>query len=108
MAVSVDIDVLKATKRENGVVAILKTYVFVERAHGSHLPQGWGVDRRFLDGISSSARLWLLLRGLVRVLAMIALEVSKGPWLGLRGYAPHGFRGADGWVCNLLYAVHQM
>ena len=34
-------------------------------------------------------------------------EVSKRPWSfrGSRGYAP---MGAHGWVCSLLYAVHQM
>ena len=34
-------------------------------------------------------------------------DVSKRPWSfrGSRGYAP---MGAHGWVCRLLYAVHQM
>ena len=37
------------------------------------------------------------------------LEVCKGPWSlwGSRGYAPHGYIGADGGVCRLLHAVHQ-
>ena len=42
-----------------------------------------------------------------RTSLLTLLEVCKRPWSlrGSRGYAP---MGADGWVCSLRYAVHQM
>ena len=49
------------------------------------------------------------LRALVffEVMAIDTLMFSKRPW-SLRGSRRHAPMGADGWVCSLLYAVHQM
>ena len=74
-------------------------------------PSGLGVE---LDGI---IYLWwysLLVYGLIgtgtrfrRVRVLALLEVCIRPWSlqGSRGCAP---MGADGWVCSLLHAAHQI